>query len=117
MTTNEIIRATSMSDGQAVRVLVESVAGYKDAYETLKGILAGLRAVHKVEVSGDKGVRAAPLEPIFEAGNIFIARAAWNELFIRHFTEFPEGSHDDVVDAVAGAYNHLNRNDGMMTFN
>lgn len=105
---NRRIYATAMSDGAAVEVLVESVAGYKDAYTTLADVLHGLRTVTKVNVSGDKVVRAAPLEALFDAGNVRVVKAPWNEIFLKQFTAFPSRvEHDDVIDAVAGCYEHL----------
>jgi len=96
-------------DGNAVHVGVESVAGYKDAFTTLRDLLKGRRTVKPIPLQGDKVVRAGPLEPIFEAGNVHILRAPWNDLFFRHFREFPGGTHDDIVDAVTGAYHMLKR--------
>ncbi len=110
---NHRILRTAERDGPTVPVLVESVAGYKDTYTTLRDILRGKRSVHKVSVSSDKAVRAAPLEPIFEAGNVHFLRAPWNPIAMRQFEEFPSGAHDDVVDAVAGAYHHLQKHGGV----
>jgi predicted phage terminase large subunit-like protein len=101
---NEIIRSTAMQDGAHVPVGVEVVAGYKDAYTILKDILKGIRTVQKVTVSGDKSVRAAPIEPIMEAGHVHILRAPWNDAFIDEFGAFPGGKHDDIVDSVSGGY-------------
>ena len=39
-----------------------------------------------------------------EAGNIKVLRAPWNEDFFRELENFPEGSHDDIVDALSGAF-------------
>ena len=98
------ILATAERDGAAVGIAVESVAGYKDTYANVKKILRGKRMVTKVEVSVDKVVRAAPLEPLFEAGNVHLLKAGWNARFLTEFTAFPSGKHDDVVDAVSGGY-------------
>ena len=99
---NHIIMQTADADGAEVPIHVESVAGFKDTWATLKNLLAGKRMVHKVNVSGDKVVRASVLEPLFEAGNVhLVTDQPWTPLAIQHFTEFPRGAHDDVVDAVA----------------
>jgi len=103
------IRATADTDGSTVAVYVESVAGYKDAYTGLAHVLRGQRRVEKVIVHGDKVVRASPLEPVFESGNVHCLRGNWNALFMGQFSDFPSGKHDDVVDAVSGAYNALVR--------
>lgn len=108
---NARIIATTARDGAEVRIGVESVAGYKDTYTTLHDILKGQRTVTKVNVSSDKVVRAAPLEPVFEAGHFHILRADWNVEFVAEFGVFPSGKHDDIVDAVSGGYEMLKQPD------
>jgi len=103
---------TAKADGPAVSVLVESVGGYKDTYSTMCRILRGVCMVHKISVSGDKVVRAAPLEPIFAASNTHVFAGQHCDLFKKQFLEFPSGAHDDVVDAVSGAYAWLRRQGG-----
>lgn len=101
---NARIITTTSRDGAEVRIGVESVAGYKDTYTTLRDILRGQRSVKKIDVSGDKVVRSAPLEPVIEAAHFHILRADWNAAFFEEFGIFPSGKHDDIVDAVAGGY-------------
>jgi predicted phage terminase large subunit-like protein len=39
---------------------------------------------------------------MFEAGNVFVPEGApWLDQWLKHFEEFPAGSHDDAVDATA----------------
>jgi predicted phage terminase large subunit-like protein len=106
---NAIIRATAERDGPGVTVLVEAVGGYKDTADLLRQALLGIRTVVPVTVTRDKVARAAPLEPLFEAGHVHLLAAPWNDPLLAQFREFPHGSHDDIVDAVAGAYAHLLR--------
>ena len=98
------IRATSVRDGATVRITVERVGGYKDAYNYLRKQLLGNRVVEGMTVNKDKVIRASPLETIFEAGNVHILRGDWNYEFFRQFTEFPSSEHDDLVDSVSGGY-------------
>lgn len=103
-----LIKKTAEEDGGGVSILVESVAGYKDTYTQLRKILYGRRVVKKVLVSGEKLVRAQILEPAFEAGNVHVPKnAGWRRLFEKHFSEFPSGRHDDIVDATAIAFTDL----------
>ena len=106
-------RQVAEEDGRAVEIVVESVAGYKDAYTTMKSEMAGFRVVKPFTSSKDKVVRATPLEALFEYGRVHVARAKWNDLFIKHFEEFPVGTHDDIVDAVSGAFNYLIKPNGL----
>jgi len=104
---DKIIRGAALEDGPAVWQGTESVAGYKDKYTTMRDILKGIRVVRKIVPRGDKVTRAAILEPIFDAGNIFISghpsTDKWVALMMKHIEEFPKGKHDDGLDALVNA--------------
>ena len=102
---NRLIEKTAHEDGRRVEVGIESVAGYKDTYTTMKKILKGKCMVKKVTVSKDKVIRASDLEPILEAGNVHMVRAWWNDEVIEQLSQFPNGEHDDHVDSIVGGYN------------
>jgi predicted phage terminase large subunit-like protein len=101
---NRIIRQCAEMDGPAVKIGIESVAGYKDTFTIMKDILKGISTVSEITVSKDKMARATALEPIFEAGNVFLFRGNWNYDFIEECSQFPSGKHDDQVDAMVCAY-------------
>ena len=101
---NRIICQCAKMDGGSVKIGIESVAGYKDTYTTMKEILKGVSSVIEINVSKDKLVRAGVLEPIFEAGNVHLFKGEWNYSFIEECSEFPSGKHDDQVDALVCAY-------------
>ena len=42
-----------------------------------------------------------------EAGNVKLLRGPWNEAFLDEVSVFPNGSHDDQVDALSGAFDAL----------
>lgn len=105
----QIIRDTAIADGE-IECGIEAFAAYKDAYTTLEEMLKGLRIITKMQLPGDKIVKAQPLEPIFEAGNIWIKRASWNQDLINEVGEFPSGHHDDIVDAIAVLYGMFKSN-------
>lgn len=54
-----------------------------------------------------KVVRAMGLSAQAEAGNVRIVSGRWNQDWIEEITSFPEYTHDDQVDATAGAFNKL----------
>ena len=64
--------------------------------------------VHLNPVSKNKITRAKPVSAQAEAGNMKIVRGPWNEAFINELENFPEGSHDDQVDALSGAFAIIN---------
>jgi len=96
---NEIIKRTAITDGSKITTYCECFAAYKDVFKEMEEILRGIRTVKGSRLSGDKSVKAAPLEPIFFAGNVHLIINSWNEKFLREFEEFPSSNHDDIVDA------------------
>ena len=98
------IRATATRDGTPCVVGVEVVAGYKDAGVYIRQALGGKYVVQTNTPNKDKVIRATPLEPIFEAGHVYLKRAAWNDAFLAECAAFPKGKKDDQVDAISGAF-------------
>jgi len=102
-TRNEIIKNAALADGPECKVIIEVVAGYTDAYDNVRQILAGERVVRKFVPATDKVARATCLEPAFEVKHVFIKRAEWNAAWIDEVVRFPEGQHDDRVDSLVVA--------------
>ncbi|MBO5802647.1 MAG: hypothetical protein J6R64_02780, partial [Lentisphaeria bacterium] len=100
---NELIRQTAEADGMAVRIGVESVAGYKDTYHILKELIRN-RVIQKINASRDKVIRCPELEVPIECGNLFFLRGDWNNPVLAEMASFPAGKHDDNVDAIAGGF-------------
>ena len=108
-----LIRSTARADGPAIRQYVEAFGAYKDAATSLKAALCGVSTVRPLRLTGDKTVKAAPMEPVFDAGRVHLyigpggldeaTATAWAE----DFAAFPEGPHDDAVDATALAFHAL----------
>ena len=94
----------------ATRTIIEVVGAALDAYVTLKAMLAGISTVHKYTVQRDLVSRAQFLDPIFEAGNVYVQRAPWNRRWEEWMKAFPNGGHDDAVASlVALTYKKLAR--------
>lgn len=96
---DRLIMKTHEADGAGVPIKIEAVAGYKDSYTTLKQRLYGKAIVHKVGAVRDKVAKLSFLETVFEAGNVHMLRAPWNNFLISQFRTFPNG-HDDGPDSV-----------------
>jgi predicted phage terminase large subunit-like protein len=64
-------------------------------------------AVKGVRSTGSKAERAAPVSSAAEAGNVKLLRGAWIGAFLDEAEAFPNGAHDDMVDAVNGAIGKL----------
>jgi predicted phage terminase large subunit-like protein len=59
-----------------------------------------------VNPEGGKIARAAAVSPLIEAGNIYLPHplwAPWVNDFIEECAAFPNGAHDDQVDAMTQA--------------
>lgn len=106
---NRLILQTAHEDGPEVKIAVEAIAGYKDAFTTLRDILNGVRLVYSIKSLVDKEARVSPLEPIIEMGNFYICPGSWNREFVREAAQFPAGTHDDQIDAVASGYHFLTK--------
>ena len=74
-------------------------------------------SVKSLPITGDKVVRAMPFAAQVNVGNVCMLRGAWNSDMIDEFEFFPNGAHDDQVDAGADAFNELSGgNTGMLDF-
>ncbi len=103
------IKNTASQDGSSVRIGIEQDPGQAGVSEAdyLVRMLQGYN-VKTVKATQDKVTRALPASSQAEAGNIKILQAPWNEDFFRELENFPEGGHDDIVDALSGAFLLLN---------
>lgn len=95
--------------------LVEKKANGAAVIDTLKHEIPGLIPI---EPEGGKEVRAAAVEPTVEAGNVYLpagefipAPPGWEPTtiddFIHEHAIFPNGAHDDQVDALSQALTWL----------
>jgi len=70
--------------------------------QVLKGyIFRGVRS------TGSKIERARACSAAAEAGYIKLVRGVWNSDFLDEVAVFPNGTHDDQVDSMTGAFNGL----------
>lgn len=112
------IRNVAQHDSVRVRVMSQcdpGSAGKSEAEHFIK-LLAGF-AVEVETLTKNKVARAKPVSAQCEAGNILVVRAPWNEPsngiygadqgFFGELENFPDGSHDDIVDVLSGAFNKL----------
>jgi predicted phage terminase large subunit-like protein len=109
-----IIRQTAERDAlryrNAVQTWVEQEPGSsgKDSALAAVRLLAG-HSIRADKVTGSKEVRADPFAAQAEACNIRLVRGPWNGAWLDELTSFPNGAHDDAVDASSGAFNKLAR--------
>lgn len=99
------IKNTASQDGFTTRIGIEQDPGQAGVSEAdlLVRMLAGYN-VMPYKATKDKITRASPVSAQCEAGNVRVIKARWNEDFFRELENFPDGSHDDIVDALSGAF-------------
>jgi len=102
------IQEAARRDGKLTRIIVEEEGGSAGKHQAqyLIRMLAGYD-VRAVRPTGDKVTRAVPFAAQVEAGNVRLFRAPWNIPYLNELESFPEGLHDDLVDASAMAFNEL----------
>lgn len=104
----DLQRACAENDPKGTVIWIEHEGGSSgaDAAEEEAKALAGF-AVHWEHPTGPKWSRAESLASQCEAGNVVIVKAGWNRKFLEQLCQFPNGKHDDMVDAAAGACRKL----------
>ncbi|MBI2392806.1 MAG: phage terminase large subunit [Deltaproteobacteria bacterium] len=99
------VQLTAALDGRGVAIGIEQDPGSAGVFEADAYVraLAGYN-VRKIRPTGDKITRAQPASAQAEAKNFRVVRGAWSQAFLAELEGFPEGAHDDQVDALSGAF-------------
>ena len=99
------IKNTASQDSVICKIGIEQDPGQAGVSEAdlLIRMLSGYN-VKPYKATKDKVTRASPVSAQAEAGNIRVLRGHWNEDFFRELENFPEATHDDIVDALSGAF-------------
>jgi predicted phage terminase large subunit-like protein len=103
-----VVKQTAQTDGPGVPIIMEQEPGSAGKLFTSALIrnLAGW-PVQAQPATGDKATRAMPWLAQAQVGNVKLVRGGWNGDFLDEVAAFPVGAHDDMVDAVSGAFNGL----------
>jgi predicted phage terminase large subunit-like protein len=104
-----ILDATTKQDGHLVSIREEQEPGSSgktviDVHR--RGVFLG-HDYEGVPSTGSKIIRAKPASAAASKKAIRLVRADWNDRLLNELHMFPFGSHDDIVDAVSGAFNDL----------
>ncbi|WP_338329806.1 phage terminase large subunit [Commensalibacter sp. Nvir] len=108
------VLAIASQDGRSVPITVPldpGQAGVAQAQYYAR-ILSGYK-VDAMRESGDKVTRADPFASQVNMGNVALVRAPWNRTYIEELADFPNGSHDDQVDASSGAFEKIGIKKGL----
>lgn len=103
-----LMKQTAELDGRAVPVREEQEPGSSGvrAIAAHRTLLMGWD-YQGIPSTGSKEVRANPVSSQAEAKNVKLLRGLWINAFLDEADAFPNGSHDDQVDAVSGAFADL----------
>lgn len=83
-------------------------AGKAQAQAYIK-YMAGF-SIKAVLESGSKEARATPYAAQWQAGNVDLLTAYWNEEYLRQLESFPQGKFKDMVDASANGFSEITLN-------
>ncbi|MGX2974478.1 phage terminase large subunit [Ursidibacter arcticus] len=105
---DSMIRNTAALDGKNVRISLPQDPGQAGKTQALyfTRMLQGY-SVKTSSESGDKLTRAEPFASQVNVGNVKMLKGAWNEGLINEMRLFPNGNHDDRIDACSRAYAEL----------
>ena len=109
-----LVRQTAELDGRNVPVYIEQEPGSSgvntiDHYQ--RRVLPGF-IVYGVRSTGSKSERAAPMSSAAEVGNVRLLRGTYIESLLAELELFPQGAHDDQVDALSGTFEKVTSGGG-----
>lgn len=102
--TKPVIIQTAIDDGGDVAVAIEANGtqlGYYDDIRADKKMTGRLVVPDRPE--GNKEMRASIWGSRLEDNLIYVVRGEWNQALFDEMDVFPNGEHDDQVDAISGA--------------
>lgn len=104
-----LIKQCAQLDGRRIPIYIEQEPGASgktviDHYQ--RRVLPGW-AVRGDKVTGPKQTRARAVSAAAEAGNLRLVQGPWIADWLDEAEAFPQGSHDDQVDAVSGAVKYV----------
>jgi predicted phage terminase large subunit-like protein len=104
------IKATARWDGEETRIRIPQDPGQAGKFQAnyLVGQLRGY-SVSTEREEGDKANRADPFAAQCEHGFVKMVEGDWNNSFVDELCAFPNGVHDDQVDAASAALRALVR--------
>ena len=100
---NALVR-TAKADGRGVEIGLFQDPGQAGKHQAdhLKSVLSSYAVDFEV-ASTNKQTLAKLWSPRAERGDVMLVRGGWNDEFLREAQAFPDGKHDDQVDAVSRA--------------
>jgi predicted phage terminase large subunit-like protein len=107
----DVVRQAAVEDGPGVDVYVEQEPGASGKLVVShykRKVLAGYACYAGLPRGGDKEVRSRPVAAAVANGLVQVVRGPHLAAFLDECQIFPNGAHDDMVDALSGAHSKLN---------
>ena len=103
-----LVRNLAVKDGREVWISIPQDPGQagRDQADSYKVLLSGFTVLSRT-ITRNKTAMAEPAAALWQQGNIEIVRSAWNEEFLCELEQFPEGKHDDLIDALSAGVRAL----------
>lgn len=96
------IQQKDLEKWNVLRMGIEAVAGFLAVFQDLYAALLGAcRVEARTPPRGGKLTRALPWLNKIEAKRVFVVKGAWVKEFKAELEGFPDGNHDDQIDAVS----------------
>lgn len=110
---DQLMRNTASQDGKGTTQAcwVDPGQAGKVDQAHVRSVLDGHRVVFE-RASRSKEAYAGPVSSQAEGGQIGLLRGPWNEAFLAEAEAFPEGPHDDMLDALSLAFLRLHKGTG-----
>jgi len=102
------IKNIASRDGAGVHISIPQDPG--QAGKTLALYQTRMLPGYTVRTSpetGDKVTRAEPFASQVNVGNVLMMRGSWNDALLNEMRMFPNGSHDDQIDALSRAFGEM----------
>jgi predicted phage terminase large subunit-like protein len=105
---DKVMRQTAEMDGYETTIYVEQEPG-SSGLTLVRHIIRALMGFpcYSSSPSGSKVARATPVAAYAEGLGFKMRKAEWNGVLLDQLQVFPQGKHDDMVDALSGAFAQL----------
>lgn len=105
---DDVMRSTAIGDGRKCRQRSEQEPGSAGKKVVAAHVILFRGFDYAAETAtGDKTTRAKPFAVQVDNDRVRLLEGEWNDEYIAELILFPNGRHDDQVDATSCAYNDL----------
>jgi len=104
--TIKAIQGMKFTYPQTRQILIEDKANGSATIATLHSEIPG---IIPIEPQGGKVSRVNAIQYVIESGNVYLPEKPWVKEFVNQCSSFPNGKHDDMVDAMSQALTRMTK--------